>query len=142
MTPEKVAAHTAERCRCDIIVDAFCGSGGNAIQFAMTCCKVIAIDIDPKKIEMAKHNANVYGVSDRIEFIVGNYLHLADSLKADVVFLSPPWGGPAYLKEEIFNLETSLIPVAASELINLTRKITNNIAIFLPRNSNTSQVSI
>lgn len=39
VTPEKVAAHAAERCRCDLIVDGFCGVGGNAIQFAMTCVK-------------------------------------------------------------------------------------------------------
>lgn len=47
---------------------------------------------------MAKHNATIYGVADRIEFIVGDFLTLADSLKADVIFLSPPWGGPQYLK--------------------------------------------
>lgn len=34
---------------------------------------VIAIDIDPDKIELARHNARVYGVEDRIEFIVGDY---------------------------------------------------------------------
>ncbi|KAG8235795.1 hypothetical protein J437_LFUL015834 [Ladona fulva] len=38
VTPEKVAEHIAERCRSDVIVDAFCGAGGNAIQFAFTCC--------------------------------------------------------------------------------------------------------
>lgn len=37
VTPERIAEHIAERCRCDTIVDAFCGVGGNAIQFAMTC---------------------------------------------------------------------------------------------------------
>lgn len=37
VTPETVAAHTAQRCKCDLIVDAFCGAGGNTIQFAMTC---------------------------------------------------------------------------------------------------------
>lgn len=141
VTPEKVASHTAERCRCDIIIDAFCGSGGNTIQFAKTCAKVIALDIDPKKIEMAKHNATVYGVADRIEFIVGDYLQLCDSLKADVVFLSPPWGGPQYLKNETYDLENNLIPVPASELLTKTRQISDNIAIFLPRNSNTCQVS-
>lgn len=62
------------------------------------CLTVIAIDIDPKKIEMAKHNATIYGVADRIEFIVGDFLSLVDSLKADIIFLSPPWGGPQYLK--------------------------------------------
>jgi hypothetical protein len=51
---------------------------------------VIAIDIDPSKIELARHNASVYGVADRIEFIVGDFIQLAPSLKADVVFLSPP----------------------------------------------------
>lgn len=59
---------------------------------------VIAIDIDPRKIKMAKHNAAIYGVSDRIDFIVGDFLTLVHSFKADVIFLSPPWGGPSYTK--------------------------------------------
>lgn len=67
---------------------------------------VIAIDIDPVKIELARHNASVYGVEDRIEFIIGDYMQLAPHLKADVVFLSPPWGGPEYLNAEVFDLET------------------------------------
>ncbi|KAM4865535.1 trimethylguanosine synthase isoform 2-T2 [Thomomys bottae] len=40
VTPEKIAEHIAGRVsqsfRCDIIVDAFCGVGGNTIQFALT----------------------------------------------------------------------------------------------------------
>lgn len=57
------------------------GCGGNAIQFAMTCDYVIAIDIDPIKIEMAKHNASIYGVSNKIEFICGDFFKLAPFLK-------------------------------------------------------------
>lgn len=37
VTPERIAEHIGERCRCDLIVDAFCGPGGNAIQFALVC---------------------------------------------------------------------------------------------------------
>ena len=37
VTPERVADQIAERCRCDTILDAFCGVGGNAIAFARTC---------------------------------------------------------------------------------------------------------
>ena len=37
VTPEQIARHLADRCRADLIVDAFCGAGGNAIQFAHTC---------------------------------------------------------------------------------------------------------
>ena len=36
-TPECIAQHHAKRCACDVIVDAFAGVGGNAIQFAHTC---------------------------------------------------------------------------------------------------------
>lgn len=141
VTPEKVAIYTAMRCQCDVIIDAFCGAGGNSIQFAKTCQQVIAIDIDEKKIEMAKHNASIYGVANRIEFIVGDYFELASTLKADVVFLSPPWGGPQYLKEDVYDLEKSLLPLPASQLMAFTRQITPNIAIYLPRNTNTFQLA-
>ena len=92
---------------------------------------------------MARHNANIYGVQDKIDFIVGNYFNLVDKLKADVVFLSPPWGGPSYMKHDtIYDLEESLLPVPASKLMSETRKITSNIAVYLPRNSNTKQLAI
>lgn len=91
---------------------------------------------------MAKHNATIYGVADKIEFIVGNYLQLYEKLKADVVFLSPPWGGPTYMNDEIYDLEKSLLPVPASELIDKSRTITNDIAFYVPRNTNTSQLAI
>lgn len=47
---------------------------------------VIAIDIDPKKIEYARHNAEIYGVAHKIDFIVGDFFQLAPMLK--VYFLS------------------------------------------------------
>ena len=43
--------------------------------------RVIAIDIDPLRLEMAKHNAEIYGVADRIEFVVGDFLQLIPGLK-------------------------------------------------------------
>ena len=80
------------------MVDAFCGVGSNAIQFAYTCERgknyiklhvhkmcvyivVIAIDIDPVKIACARHNAEIYGVADRIEFILGDYFDIMPHLK-------------------------------------------------------------
>ena len=94
VTPEALAEHMAERCRSDLIVDAFAGVGGNAIQFAFTCERVVAVDIDAERLRLAKHNATVYGVADRICFVHGDFLELAPRMRADVVFLSPPWGGP------------------------------------------------
>ena len=37
VTPEAIAQYTAKRMACRVIVDGFCGAGGNTIQFAMTC---------------------------------------------------------------------------------------------------------
>ncbi|KAK3932388.1 Trimethylguanosine synthase, partial [Frankliniella fusca] len=142
VTPEELAKHTAERLRCDLIIDAFCGAGGNAIQFAFTCERVIAIDIDPAKLEMARHNAEVYGVADRIEFICGDFVELSSTLLADVVFLSPPWGGPEYLRAGVFDLETCMAPLGGSKLFQIARNITENVAMYLPRNINTDQLAI
>lgn len=102
---------------------------------------VIAIDIDPIKIELAQNNAKVYGVSDRIEFIIGDYYALAPTLKADVVFLSPPWGGPKYSQKTTFNID-DIMPSngGGKHLYELTRRITKNIAFFLPKNIEHKQV--
>ncbi|CAO3683045.1 unnamed protein product [Rhizopus microsporus] len=140
VTPEKIAKHIAERCRSDIIIDAFCGCGGNTIQFALTCHRVIAIDIDPVKLHCARINARIYGVEDRIEFIQGNFFELAPFLKADVVFLSPPWGGPSYLNSSVFDLK-SMIPGDGFHIFRLANDITPNIAYFVPRNTNPRQLA-
>ncbi|KAF5926263.1 hypothetical protein HPG69_011393 [Diceros bicornis minor] len=155
VTPEKIAEHIAGRVsqsfKCETVVDAFCGVGGNTIQFALTgkrgkrmilksivrklendkvklnidfrptlvtcgpysnspTLQVIAIDIDPVKIDLARNNAEVYGIADKIEFICGDFLLLASHLKADVVFLSPPWGGPDYATAETFDIRTMMSP--------------------------------
>lgn len=41
VTPEALALHTAVRCACDVVVDAFAGIGGNTIQLARTCRHVV-----------------------------------------------------------------------------------------------------
>lgn len=140
VTPEKIAEHIADRCRCDLIIDAFCGVGGNTIQFALSSERVIAIDIDPSKIELARHNAEVYGVGDRIEFIVGDFMKVGPSLKGDVVFLSPPWGGPQYIGTDVFDLKT-MMAVNTFEIFKISRQITENVALFVPRNTNIDQLT-
>jgi len=141
VTPEKIAEHIAFRCQCDVIVDGFCGVGGNAIQFAFTCERVIAIDIDPHKIELARHNARVYGVEDRIQFIVGDFFQVIPHLKADVVFLSPPWGGPQYLNQEVFDLQVMDGNLCGYQIFEAALKVTPNIAYFVPRNTNVDQLT-
>jgi trimethylguanosine synthase len=118
------------RLKGNVILDCFCGYGGNIIQFALEQrdALVIGCDIVPDHIEMAKcvrrmgvvssdgfetrpccfrrHNARIYGVEDRIEFVCGDAYDVLASLQdrgavVDAVFLSPPWGGPRYIQAEV-----------------------------------------
>ncbi|KAF8410072.1 hypothetical protein HHK36_002594 [Tetracentron sinense] len=164
VTPEPIARHHASRCGSGIIIDCFTGVGGNAIQFANRSNHVIAIDIDPQKIDYAQHNAAIYGVDDRIDFIKGDYFQLApklkialniidvdaedddgtdeiDKLQADTAFLSPPWGGPDYAKVETYNIMTMLQPHDGSFLFNTARGIASRIVMFLPRNVDLNQLA-
>jgi len=132
VTPENIALAIASRCsRDDVVVDAFCGCGGNAIALARRCKHVIAIDVDPRKIAHARHNARIYGVT--IDFIVGDALTLLKTLKADVCFLSPPWGGPAYSARAFELASIDISGVDGFGLLALATKCAPRVAYYLPR---------
>lgn len=57
-------------------MDPFAGSGGNVIQFSKNCKSVIAVDIDPNKIEICRHNCEVYRCPDNIKIIESDFLKL------------------------------------------------------------------
>lgn len=89
-----------------VVIDAFCGVGGNSIGFARSGKRVVAIDNDASRLAMARHNASLHGVEDRITFVHGNVLEYLESTKKDqkgtiekvAIHFDPPWGGPAYSK--------------------------------------------
>lgn len=135
VTPEKIAAHIADRFRgMHVVLDVFSGAGGNSIQFALAGLWVVAVEIDAKRIELAVHNAKVYGVDKYIEFIHADAYEFLPSFLGcqtvfDAVFMSPPWGGPEYLKEACFDVSVF------RKIIADARAITENVAILLPRNT-------
>jgi len=80
-------------------------------------------------------------VEDRIEFIVGDFFKVVPGLKPDVVFLSPPWGGPQYLDQDVFDLQLMGGCMDGYEVFSVARQLTSNIAYFVPRNTNVEQLS-
>lgn len=105
-------------------------------------CLVIAIDIDPNKIKLARHNAKIYGVEDKIEFIVGDFFNLAPFLKADVVFMSPPWGGPGYWINEVYSIEVMCEKHYGGGfgIFHEVKSIAPSIAFHLPKTTNIYEV--
>ncbi|KAI9032253.1 RNA cap guanine-N2 methyltransferase-domain-containing protein [Hyaloraphidium curvatum] len=140
VTPEVIARHIAQRFGAVTVVDAFCGVGGNAIQFAKFCGRVIAIDIDPVKLRCARHNARIYGVEDKIEFHEGDFFQLKGEIRADAVFFSPPWGGPDYLHEDVYDLDQMPLGSIGS-LLQEGRAVAPNVALYLPRNADLGKLA-
>ena len=118
-----------------VVVDGFCGAGGNTIQLALQPAIrwVLAMDKDPHKLQLARHNVQVYSsVYDRqllhkIAFLCGDYFELIPALRTgvDMVFLSPPWGGVDYLSCK----ETSIFAKA----FETARELTTEIIMFVPK---------
>jgi trimethylguanosine synthase len=93
LTPEALALALGRRARRAHVVDAGCGAGGNAIGFARAGCKVTAIELDRGRLAMARWNARVYAVAERIRFLAGDARELVPELSADLLFVDAPWGG-------------------------------------------------
>uniref|UniRef100_A0ACD5XM32 Uncharacterized protein n=1 Tax=Avena sativa TaxID=4498 RepID=A0ACD5XM32_AVESA len=105
------------------------------------CKHVVAVDIDPQKIGCAQHNATVYGVNDHIDFIVGDFIHIAPHLKGETAFMSPPWGGPDYAKADVYDIKTMLKPCDGYYLFKLATVIASRVVMFLPRNTDLNQLA-
>ncbi|KAL5240926.1 hypothetical protein ACI65C_008336 [Semiaphis heraclei] len=129
--PEILSVFIANQCNnVKVAVDPFCGAGGNIIQLAKLCDKVIAVDIDPKKIELAKHNASIYGVYQKIEFIVGDFFKLENEIRGDVIVTSPPWGGPSYSRQSVIGPSA----IALDKILEVGKKIAPKMLLHLPKN--------
>ena len=141
VTPEILAKHIAQRVTCHRVVDPFCGTGGNIIQFAFTCGHVTAIDIDPYKLECARNNARIYGVEGKIDFILGDALTILPLLYGlvDAVFLGPPWGGPEYIRKPVYNIE-EMGRFNGLEILDIARSVTPNVVFLLPKTIDPNQL--
>ncbi|THU80542.1 hypothetical protein K435DRAFT_809797 [Dendrothele bispora CBS 962.96] len=128
VTPEAVARRIAERCRCDTIIDAFCGVGGNAIQFA-----------DPSP---PRHNTMIYGVEGRIEFVLGDFT----TKSSGEIEAKGIESGGVEEEEEAQDTEhasytlSSIQPIHGADLFRLAREITPNVAYYLPRNMDLEEI--
>jgi trimethylguanosine synthase len=114
------------------VIDGFCGVGGISIALARVGLNVFAIELNEERLEMAKHNAKIYGVEDKITFIQGDYYSIANTLNADAVILDPPWGWPRFLKLEYIRLE-HLNPYG-EELLDFSMRKFKTIILRIPKN--------
>ncbi|KAL9031534.1 MAG: hypothetical protein Q9196_000429 [Gyalolechia fulgens] len=153
VTPEPVANKIAQHIAAcapsikSILIDCFAGVGGNAIAFARSgrWKRVYAIEQDENVISCGRHNAKLYGVDQKICWYHGDCFEilkneLSPLAQYSVIFASPPWGGPGYRTDAVFDL-TTMQPYSLQQLLDLFRRLTEDIVLFLPRTSDLRQVA-
>lgn len=98
-TAEPVAAHRAARfaaAGARTVADLGCGIGGDALALAGAGMDVVAIDRDALRLMMARTNAAVYGVAERLALVQADLLALPP-LPVNAFFFDPArraGGGP------------------------------------------------
>lgn len=123
-----VADYRAERLKCKIIADLGCGIGFQTLAFAKTCQKVYAVEIDERKLELAKKNAESLEIKN-VVFILGDALDpkIINQIKdAEIIFCDPE----RLAGEEERKIET--IQPDIQKLLELYSKITDQIALEFP----------
>ncbi|KAI0461537.1 hypothetical protein LJB42_000835 [Komagataella kurtzmanii] len=155
VTPEEMAMYLAKFFRhifpdARTILDICSGGGGNTIQFAryFPNSKIFGIDNTRANIDCAVVNSAVYNVESRITYLLRdweNYHLFINELKerigpVDVAFCSPPWGGPSYLSQEVYDSE-NIKPLGLERLLESMFQLTENVVLFLPRNTDKTQLS-
>lgn len=105
---------------------------------------VVTVDISERMQEMARANAEIYGVIDKIRFVCSDaFDFLKSAERFDAILASPPWGGPDY-SASTFSLGKLKISDERNifDLVEaIARKIRSGgpVALFLPRNINTGR---
>ncbi|KAL2886699.1 Trimethylguanosine synthase [Ceratocystis lukuohia] len=161
VTPEPIAnqiaydmspIHTSKT----VIIDCFGGIGGNSIAFALSGRweHVVCVERDASTLACAQRNAKLYDVPPGIiSFVHGDsfmLLELASKrpkklpkklrLSPDntVIFASPPWGGPGYVSDSVFDL-SGMQPYSLADLHGAYKCFDH--ALFLPRTSDLRQIA-
>ena len=92
---EPVARYTAQRfAGLPYVMDLCCGIGGDALALASAARKVTAVDRDPLALEMARSNARIAALHDRLDFVqaeVTEFIQKAPLLlgRPSAIFVDP-----------------------------------------------------
>ena len=78
------------------ITDGCACVGGNVLAFSDIFKTVNAIEVDPTRCSMLKHNLEVVCKRTNVAFYNEDYSKSYESYEQDIVYLDPPWGGTLY----------------------------------------------
>lgn len=120
------------------ITDGTACCGGNTTSFCKKFKKVQAVELDQTRCNMLQHNLKLLEYTNVICYNA-DYLNLLSSLRQDIVFLDPPWGGPSYKDQD--KVELFLGDVSLDKICDSLKGRTKYIIIKAPPNLNYEKFS-
>jgi trimethylguanosine synthase len=130
ITPRVFSQPIIQRIQGERIVDACCSVGGMAIALAEAGKQVIAIELNPQRLRLARENAELFGVSARIEFIQGDVLKVLPSLTADTIFFDGQWMGD--YKNELKNFSLADFAPHGVDFLKTAFQVTEAVVLRVP----------
>lgn len=133
-----IAQRLANQSQSKVILEICCGVGGTTVALAKEFEKVIAVDINPKRIKYAKKNIKNLGLTNKVEFITADIfdesiLPLLLNSKIDIVHTDVEWTTSGnYGKDHAENLN-STSPSTTDLYDYMTKNVTKNICMRLPK---------
>lgn len=101
-TPEALAAALVRGLQ-GVVMDGTCGVGSLTLALAAQpgVREVIAVDLHPGRLAMARHNTRLYGVEGRVRWVQGDVAQALEAHPVDALVLDPPWGGRGWSRERV-----------------------------------------
>ena len=124
------------------IIDATAGIGGNTISFSKYFSKVHAIEINNIHYSVLMNNLEALSIKNVICYL-DNFINIINNvtIKSNIFFLDPPWGGKNYKNFKYFNLKIGKLPIYT--IINmLFEKKIKYVILKAPYNLNLSPIYI
>ena len=121
------------------ILDAGCGSGavGLAIASELTEARVTLLDLCPKALEVARRNAEKFGLANRTRFLVSDLFQaLGGGEEFDLIVSNPPYvatGELDGLMPEVSSFEPRLALDGGADGMDLIRRIIGEAPAYLAR---------
>jgi release factor glutamine methyltransferase len=120
-----------------VVLDLCTGSGCLALYVASKVpgARVVATDISPEALALARENAAALKLSERVEFLAGDlFAALSDGLQFDVLVTNPPYideAGRADLQPEVRDHEPAVALFAPERGLGISKRILAECARWL-----------
>jgi len=129
----RFSAHLALRFKDLVVLETCTGGGFSAISLARYASHVYTVEIDKSRMQVAKRNAKIAGVDQKITFINDDVLQI-DFRKAipkiESAFLDPDWADRG--KNHIYRFINSNTQPPSDVLLCAIMSITPNITLIQP----------